>query len=286
MTKNKIAAVIVTFNRLELLKKTVKAVKNQSRAVDSIIIVNNGSNDGTTQWLEQEPGLIIINQVNLGSAGGQYSGMKYAYESGHNWIWTMDDDVVPDTNCLENLIQANCNCFIKAPLRYEIDGGVFLNDTISYDLSNPFKSFWNEIITSEHLKQEIIPAVGITFEGPLIHKSVIEKIGLPEKNFFIYADDTEYFIRADRANFRICIVKNAKIHRQLQPVNYIQKPDWKYYYIIRNIIIIQKLYGNLLVKSIRPIIYVLRWIFRCKSFKQVLTTFRAFLDAWTYKVGQ
>lgn len=283
MKKDKIAAVIVTFNRLELLQKTIKSIREQSVPVDSIIVVNNGSTDGTLEWLENQSDLVIITQSNLGCSGGQHTGLKYAFDKGYDWFWIMDDDVVAENDCLEKLITADCDCDIKAPLRYSREGSVFFNDAISYNLTNPFKSFWAEIISEKHLKSEIVPAVGITFEGPLIHRNVIEKIGLPDKNFFIYADDTEYFIRADRAGFRICIVKSAKMYRLLQPANYKQNFDWKYYYIIRNIIIIQRLYGNFFVRLLRPLFYVLRWLFRCKSIKQVRTTFRAFIDALRYK---
>jgi len=56
---------------------------------------------------------------------------------------------------------------------------------------------------------------GMTLEGPLLHRKMLEKIGFVEKNFFIYGDDTEYSVRLLNNGFKLCIVKDAKINRLL-----------------------------------------------------------------------
>lgn len=78
--KYKIAAVVVTFNRLELLKKCVESLRNQTHKLDEILIINNSSTDGTLDWLNQQNDLTVISQENSGSAGGQFTGIKTAYE--------------------------------------------------------------------------------------------------------------------------------------------------------------------------------------------------------------
>ena len=100
----KIFAVVVTYNRLALLKKVIDLLKRQTRQLDSIVIVNNGSTDGTKEWLEQEKNITLINQSNSGGAGGFETGVKYAYENEADWIWMMDDDVFPNIDCLEKLL--------------------------------------------------------------------------------------------------------------------------------------------------------------------------------------
>ena len=83
----RITAVVVTFNRLQLLQRTIAALRGQSRQLDEIIVVNNGSTDGTAEWLAEESGLHVITQGNTGGSGGFYSGMKAAYENGADRIW-------------------------------------------------------------------------------------------------------------------------------------------------------------------------------------------------------
>src|ERR1700749_2405558 len=100
----KVASVIVTNNRLELLKEALSAVKHQSYAVDKIIVVNNGSTDATDVWLNEQQGLVVIHQENSGGSGGFYTGIKAAVESGAGWICIMYDDTVCRENTLEILV--------------------------------------------------------------------------------------------------------------------------------------------------------------------------------------
>jgi rhamnopyranosyl-N-acetylglucosaminyl-diphospho-decaprenol beta-1,3/1,4-galactofuranosyltransferase len=91
--ENNIAVVLLTYNRLAFLKDLVHAIKNQTFKVAKIIVVNNSSTDGTAEWLSGVEGIEVITQANVGSSGGQYTGIKAAYSTGLEWIWTMDDDV-------------------------------------------------------------------------------------------------------------------------------------------------------------------------------------------------
>ncbi len=68
---NSVAAVILTHNRLSLLKRCVAAVRAQTRPLDAIIVVDNASTDGTREWLAQESDLKVITaQANLGGPAG------------------------------------------------------------------------------------------------------------------------------------------------------------------------------------------------------------------------
>ena len=80
---------------------------NQTRSIDKIIIVDNGSSDGTKEYLSNLKGenIQIIYQENLGGAGGFHTGLKAAYEQEYDWIWLMDDDVEVASDCLENLLK-------------------------------------------------------------------------------------------------------------------------------------------------------------------------------------
>ncbi|MBI1933772.1 MAG: glycosyltransferase [Ignavibacteriales bacterium] len=78
----KICAVVVTYNRLKLLQECIEALKNQTIKLDEIIVVNNNSKDGTTEWLDKQKDLTNIHQENLGGAGGFQNGMKEAYIKG------------------------------------------------------------------------------------------------------------------------------------------------------------------------------------------------------------
>ncbi len=285
--KDSIAVVVVTYNRLDLLKKSVAKLFQQTKEFDKLIIVNNGSTDGTKEWLKElfqkNDKLIVVTQENLGSSGGQYTGFKVAYEFGFEWIWEMDDDVSARENCLEKLFNERQENLILAPLRYNSEGKVFYNEVKSYNLSNPFKSFWNEKISEKDLSKKLIPVQGITFEGSFFHRSLIEKIGLPEKYFFLYGDDTEYFLRARKAGYEIYILTTANLDRMLPDITQEKIHTQTRYFYIRNIMLIDRLHGNLLVKFLRPAIYLVKWLLNSKSYSDIKFTIKAFKDFVFFK---
>lgn len=227
----KICCVIVTFNRLSLLKECIQAVLNQTRSLDKIIIVDNGSSDGTKEYLSNLKGenIQIIYQENLGGAGGFHTGLKAAYEQEYDWIWLMDDDVEVASDCLENLLKYSNISKCLHPNKYYIDNVNFKWEQwydsfrgVTYSLHNT--SFKNN-------KDICFVNVGC-FEGMLISREIVNKIGFPNKNYFIVGDDLEYgFLASNYTN--VSYVKNAKIIRKKN--SYEELPSLNaMYYSIRN----------------------------------------------------
>ena len=148
-----IVAVVVTYNRLELLKRVITALKSQTVPVDKIIVVNNGATDGTKEWLDSQEFLITIHQENVGGAGGFYRGIKEAMTTETDWIWCMDDDVFPTSKCLEKLINhytSEDRTGILCPKRL-MDGRLFISETRKQNLSNPFKYIYEDCLKEELL---------------------------------------------------------------------------------------------------------------------------------------
>ncbi|MBK8785130.1 MAG: glycosyltransferase [Chitinophagaceae bacterium] len=58
----KVVAVVVTYNRLALLSECITALRNQSRPLDGILVINNGSTDGTEEWLNAQPDVSYFTQ--------------------------------------------------------------------------------------------------------------------------------------------------------------------------------------------------------------------------------
>lgn len=277
-----IAAVVITHNRLSLLKLVIEGIRNQTILPDKLIVVNNASTDGTEEWLNKQLDITLITQGNTGSSGGQYTGIKTAYDMGYEWIWTMDDDVIPSPNCLELMLNKGTEP-LRAPLRVTRMGNPCFYDIKKLNLGNPFRSIWEEIISIDDLKGDKTNVSCLTFEGPLINRSIIEKIGLPDRNFFIYADDTEYFIRAFKAELGMEIITNARLTRLIEADDQRTSFTWKHYYIIRNIIAIDILHCQPIVRILRPFGYLIRWLFRCRKISDFQTVFKAFKDGYLYK---
>ena len=58
--ESKVGTVIVTYNRLTLLKEAVEALRQQTYLNQQIIIVNNGSTDSTAEWLQKQKDIVIM----------------------------------------------------------------------------------------------------------------------------------------------------------------------------------------------------------------------------------
>ena len=109
MTVRKIAAVVVTYNRREMLMECIRHLAQQSAACD-ILVVDNASTDGTGEAVQalDVPGLRYRNTgANIGGAGGFSFGMRWAVECGYDLVWVMDDDAFPETDALEQLLKAD-----------------------------------------------------------------------------------------------------------------------------------------------------------------------------------
>jgi len=206
-----VAAVVVTRNRLALLQVAMTALREQSRELDAIIVVDNASTDGTPAWLSQQPDLIVIRQENLGSGGGQHTGMKAAYERGYDWIWGIDDDGRPDVRCLERLLERNESPLpVRAPL--------VLNKEDSSQLAFPLFSDAGSQPTFVRAEAEAKAQNGLLwdfacpFNGVLIHRQVVETIGLPISDLFLYGDEVDYVSRIRAADFPIATIIAAEFH--------------------------------------------------------------------------
>jgi hypothetical protein len=248
MDNMKIIAVVVTYNRIELLKRNIGCLRKNT-PLGSIVVVNNGSTDSTAEWLSEQHDLTVLTQENVGGSGGFHTGMQYAYREGADWIWCMDDDVFPRPDCLENLLKQSGlkGVGILAPRRL-LDGRIFTHDFLSFNLTRPFSSMYEGRLSKMQVN-EPIEVSGTAFEGPLIHRDVVGKVGFPNKELFIFCDDTDYCLRSVRAGFKILYVPTALMDKQLffsddTWAERNRKKKWKRFYQIRNSTYLNHHYGQ------------------------------------------
>jgi GT2 family glycosyltransferase len=281
-----IIAVVVTYNRLDYLKETISALLSQTRPLHEIVVVNNSSTDGTLEWLNSQENITAITQGNIGGAGGFATGFDYAIKQGFDWIFCMDDDVVPMIDCLEHLVNFQAEALIRAPFRFESGNSALPQDTLEFNFTNPLKSLWKRMFTQSDVSgQESIVVEGLSFEGPLIHRSVIESIGLPDAGFFIFADDSDFFIRAKKRGFRSIIIYSARMERKIH-YSIRKSAPWKRYYEFRNIVILDMRYGNFAVKLVRPFYYCMRLLLAAESNSERYHLIKGFVHGIIQKTGK
>ncbi len=224
----KVIAVVVTYNRKALLSECITALRKQSRPLDAILIVNNGSTDGTEKWLAEQPDVFFVNQNNVGSSGGFSTGITWAYDKGYSWIWCMDDDGYPKEDALENLLAADDGCLrlLNCAVIDKEDKKSFVWKTQQYK-------------TLDEVDCKIIEGIGHPFNGTMLHRRLIERVGVPKPKYFLWGDETEYYYRIVRRNeIPVCTVANS-IHYHPSTAFSIKKDwdyasGWKMYFYIRN----------------------------------------------------
>lgn len=246
----KIIAVVVTYNRLALLQRTIAALKAQTRPLDAIVVVNNGATDGTADWLEAQQGLTVFTQDNVGGSGGFARGIGEAYAMGADRIWCMDDDVFPRPACLENLLEAatsHPDAAILAPRRFMGDK-IICHDFTRYNLTNPLASMYAGKLKKCPPTTPTYVA-GTAFEGPLISRQVVDTVGLPNAQLFIFCDDTDYCLRTHQAGLRLLYVPQAEMDKAefFSEDTWAEretKKKWKRYYQVRNATYLSHHYGR------------------------------------------
>ena len=186
----RIAALVVTYNRLALLQECIAAIRNQSRLPDEIIIVNNGSTDNTEEWLSLQHGITVITQPNAGSTGGQYTGIKYAADNNFDWVWCMDDDTIPTTDALKAMVE---NEYFTTASSYLCSVVLWKDDTL-HKMNQPLLTTGKyEDIYHPGLKSSEV--IYCSFVSVLINIKAVRTAGYPLKKMFIWYDDLEYTIR-------------------------------------------------------------------------------------------
>lgn len=208
----KVTAVIVTFNRKELLKESIEALLNQNYKNFDVIVVDNASTDGTYDYIkdiiEINDGVRYVNTgANLGGAGGFNYGIREAYNNKCDFIWVMDDDCIVHNDTLEKLIEADENLngeygFLASKVLWK-DGNICQMNVPRQTLTKNIQKF--------NVNQQ--PVVMASFVSLFIKSDIVKELGLPIKDFFIWTDDWEYTRRISRKHKCYLINDSVVTHK-------------------------------------------------------------------------
>ena len=245
----RVVAVVVTWNRRTLLERILRAIDAQDRRPDEVIVVDNASTDGTPEALDvlagelRTPVQVLRLTRNTGGAGGFNAGIATAVERGADLLWLMDDDGLPPADCLSTLLQyADRYDFLGPAVVAEGDPG-----RLCFPIRLPGRATVVHALSDVEAAAagDVLEGVVIPFNGVLVTRELVSRIGLPREEFFIWGDDVEYLWRAKRAGARVATIVTSHFRHpatddlgtpmMLGRTTYNHSPsDLKHYCMVRN----------------------------------------------------
>ena len=241
-----VVSVTTAYNAARVLPRHLESLLRQTRSLQEIVVVDNGSSDSTGALLaERYPQVTVLRlSENLGAAGAWSAGLEYAaLKQRHDWVWGFDDDSVPQANALELLLDGveklgdtSPDLGMVAPLPIHAETGTCYPPLLWRDgFVKPSR---------ELLGQPIWFADLVIASGSMVRRDVVEKIGLPRSDFFMDFFDFEYCLRVRAAGYKIAVISSARAAHEIGNACTVSLPGylriwpdhapWREYYIARN----------------------------------------------------
>lgn len=193
-------AVVLTYNRKDLLKRSLDAIYAQTRRCDAVIVIDNASSDGTESMLLAAgyPGLqLYVLSHNIGASGGFSAGFRLAFQEGADFVWMMDDDVIAGPEALQRLMEADALLESQSTERAFLLSTAFtesglITNSPSVDNRRNRIDYETWPLTLEH---GLLPVRRATFVSILVPRATLDEYGLPIAAMFIWGEDTEFTLR-------------------------------------------------------------------------------------------
>jgi len=238
-----VAAVVVTYNRLDKLKKGIASIRASSVRPRTIVLVDNASTDGTGDYLRSIAGdedvHVLSLPENVGGAGGFAAGLRRAYDLGADFFWIMDDDCYPEPDALGRLLDEH-----RAVEEHVHDRVPFACSVVKFVDGQLCEM--NEAVTTWDWPRYLVQGLSsvkvreCTFVSVLLPRWTVEEHGLPLAEYFIWYDDKEFTKRlSSRTRPGIQVLDSYVVHDMgdNKGVNYGQitaQNVWKFKYGARN----------------------------------------------------
>ena len=236
----RVAAVVVTYNRRDLLLESLAAVLGQTRAPDKVIVVDNASEDGTAAAVRGQFPSVHLAELrrNSGGAGGFAGGMALALADGADLIWLMDDDTVPEPGALNALLGARDRMAAQ-----DRSGGppalvasqVLWTDGREHPMNTPRRKPF--AAKAERLAAAAVGCVPIrsaSFVSVLVDAAEARRRGLPRADYFLWNDDFEFTTRLLRGNTGLLCPASVVVHKTKTFGSTDVDPGDRFFYEVRN----------------------------------------------------
>lgn len=209
----RVTTIILNWNGMMDTLECIESVRNLDYPDMRIVVVDNGSSDGSTNILRQRyPWITLLeSKENLGFTGGNNLGIVKALEMGTDYVWLLNNDTIVERDVLRKMVQTIGNtpgigiaspviCFNDPPGKVQ-----FCGSYIDWERKRIVKLKVGEPYPSN--------GVSISLWGTalLIRRDVVEKVGFLNDKYFAYHEDEDYCMRVARAGYRAIVVPEARV---------------------------------------------------------------------------
>ncbi|RNE59094.1 glycosyltransferase [Cryobacterium tepidiphilum] len=229
-----VVAVVVAYNRRELLLEVLEALAAQTHALSAVVVVDNASTDGSGDAArEAATGADVVTLTrNTGGAGGFAVGAARAMAEHHaDWVWLMDDDTVPTATALAELLAAA----LADPEIVVAGSRVVWTDGQDHPMNTPRrKPFVSRAERESATRRGLLPVRSSSFVSMLARTDVIAESGLPIADYFIWNDDFEFSTRVLRRHRGVFVPGSVVVHKTAKLGATDVDPGERFYYEVRN----------------------------------------------------
>ena len=216
---NESAVVVPNLNGKESIEACVDSLLQQKARID-IVVVDNGSTDGSTDFLNKKYGskIVLLQQTkNLGFAGGVNVGINYAIKKGYRFVALFNNDAVADSNwtyeLLKNLELDSGAGIATGKIISSKDGTIDSTGDMYTTWGLPYPRGRGESSVDHYDKVEYVFAA--SGGASLYRVQMLQSIGLFDEDFFAYYEDVDLSFRAQLAGWKIIYVPSAIVHHQI-----------------------------------------------------------------------
>ncbi len=233
----RVVAVVVTWNRRDLLEESLAALAAQTHPLTEVVVVDNASTDGTTDLLADRYGHLDVLHLteNTGGAGGFAVGVERALAHDPDLVWLLDDDTVPTPTAAEGLVRAWTTYRPAADRPAVLASRVVWTDGRDHPMNTPRRkpgASRHEIDTAEEVGG--VPIRSASFVSIMCDADVVRERGLPVADYFLWNDDFEYSTRLIRGNVGLYCPDSVVVHKTRVFGSTDADPGERFFFEVRN----------------------------------------------------
>ena len=245
-TPPRVVAVVVAYNRRDLLLEVLGALARQDTMLERIVVVDNASTDDSAAVAAAAGPLIDLHVLerNTGGAGGFAAGLAIALERhAPDWVWMMDDDTIPTASALSELLAA-----VSGTDTVVAGSRVIWTDGTDHPMNTPRqKPFVSRAEREAAARRGLLAVRSSSFVSMLARADVVRSEGLPLADYFIWNDDFEYSTRLLRGRRGVFVPGSVVVHKTRVLASTDIDPGPRFYYEVRN-----KLWMQRASRSLNP----------------------------------